>query len=387
MRPSSAMRPKETISLEASGTLVPRPTGIANYARGLIRALARRSPGRYELLCPLGRALRALRTPAVRDLADAVPLRLYLSGRRLERRTALVHALDTRLPSAYRGPLVATLFDTISLLESSAGLGLSSRRFRERKARAYGEIARRAQAIVTLSEAVRREVIQRLPTRARVVVVPPGIDPPDPQSQGEAARAALARRGIEPPYVLAVGALCPRKNIEGAVRAFERAAARSPGLRLVLAGEPAYGWAGNAGERAVRRLGGRAHLAGYLPRRELLAAYAHAAALVHLAHYEGFGLTVAEALQAGVPVVASSAGGIPEAAGGAAWLVDPADEAAAGEALARVLEGGPEVEERRERGLRHAASLSWDAAAEGIERLHHEILGLEVLPGRSSTEV
>jgi glycosyltransferase involved in cell wall biosynthesis len=114
-------------------------------------------------------------------------------------------------------------------------------------------------------------------------------------------------------------------------------------------------------------------LAGYLERHLLWAAYRAASALLHLAHYEGYGLTVLEALSVGTPVVAGSRGGIPEAAGGAARLVDPDDPGEAREALLEAIAGGPEVESRRRRGLAHAASLTWARAAAGVAAVHRAV--------------
>jgi alpha-1,3-rhamnosyl/mannosyltransferase len=97
--------------------------------------------------------------------------------------------------------------------------------------------------------------------------------------------------------------------------------------------------------------------------------------LLHLSHYEGYGLTIVEALAARTPVVASGRGGTLEAAGGAAWLVDPDDPRQAVDALQVVFEGGEDVEARRERGLRHASGLTWERAAQRMEELYRSVGG------------
>ncbi|HVR74000.1 MAG TPA: glycosyltransferase family 1 protein [Planctomycetota bacterium] len=362
------------VALEASALLAPRPTGIGVYGRALAQALERRrasgSPFACELIHPWTRSRRGF-VPI-----DDGPRRLrrYATGRLLERRFALVHALDTRLPRDHRGRLVATVFDTISLLPGSAAAGFSPPGFRRRKERVYGEIARSADAIITLSESTRKEFERLFPTSARLVTIPPGVDPPLAFPSRAEAAEMLRRRGIAAPFVLTVGALCPRKNLEAAVAAFESAGERRPGLKLVIAGEPSFGWEGSRGEAAVRRARGAVVLAGYLPRPELRAAYRLAEALIHLSHHEGYGLTVLEALAAGSPVVAADRGGLREAAGEAGWLVDPDLEGEAARVLGRVLEGGQEVEARRERGRAHAALRTWDAAARKVEELYREVL-------------
>ncbi len=358
------------IALEASGLSRPRPTGVGTYGRELARALATRDAFEYVLVTPWWRARPPVGLPG--GLPD-LERRAYASGGFLDRRVSLLHSLDTRIPRAYRGPLVATLFDVLSLLAASAEAGWSPPRFRERKARAYREIARRADAIVVLSESVRRDVDRLLSPRGRIVVVPPGVREA-PRACGLPARALEAAL-IRKPYVLAVGALCPRKNLEGVARAFVAARSARPGLRLVVAGEPAFGWEGSAGEEALGRLGDAAVVTGYLPPDVLWGAMRGADAILHLSHYEGFGLTVLEALAAGVPVVAADRGGTPEAAGEAAWLVDPDEPDAAGVALVQILEGRRQVGERVERGIAFAASRTWTESARRIETIYREVLG------------
>jgi glycosyltransferase involved in cell wall biosynthesis len=361
------MRP---VALEASALLAARPTGVGVYGRELVKALrAGGEPSGIVLVHP---ASRWAGRRALRDGGIDAQVRAYVSGRSLSRRFSVLHALDTRLPRSYSGPLVANLFDTLAVLPVTARLGLAPPGFRRKKEQAYRAIAERATAVITLSAAVRDEILARFPTRASVYVIPPGVAPPPPRA-GDAA--ALARRGIAAPFVLCVGALCARKNLESVVGAFLVARRKRPRLRLVLAGEPSYGWEGSRGEAGARAAGSAVVLAGYLEREALWAAYRGASALLHLAHYEGYGLTVLEALSVGTPVVASGRGGIPEAAGGAARLVDPDDVEGAGEALLEVLEGGREVERRRHLGLSRAAGLTWARAAAGVAAVHRAVGG------------
>jgi glycosyltransferase involved in cell wall biosynthesis len=355
------------VGLEATSLLAERPTGICVCGRALASALQQRSPGHYWLLCRWSK-WRARRR------FNIAPWRPYVSGGSLSTRVSLLHSLDTRIPRKYRGLLVVNIFDTLSAMPISEEMEFSSREFRAKKLRAYREIALRADAVVTLSTAVAQQFQSRFETRARVLVIPPGAGGPLSLPSREEAVEILRRRGVEPPFLLSVGALCPRKNVELAVRVTASLRRDFPRLRLVLAGEPAYGWRGSPGEEAVRGESEAVAALGYLPRDELWAAYMAAEAVVHLSHYEGFGMTVLEALRAGTPVVASRRGGIPEAAGGAAWLVDPGDPGEVEASVRAVLEGGALVEGRRRLGLEHARRLTWERAAAKVEELYHELL-------------
>ncbi len=361
--------PPRSVAFEVSTLLTPRPSGIGIYGRGLIRALGILRPDRAR-----GQVYRFTRA-ARRSLVPApdLPALAYASGARLHRRFDLVHALDTRIPERFRGPLVATLFDVISALPLAAERGLSSARFLGRKRRDYRRIARRADLVITLSGETRDRFLAIERPIGPVEVVAPGIDdeflaagnaPPDPQAAG--------RLGLPPRYLLLVGALCPRKNLEAALGAYLRARARMAALGLAVVGDPLPGWSGSPAARELDRAGPGVKLLGYLDRALLPALYRGAAAFLYLSHYEGFGLPVLEALASGAPVIASRRGGIPEAAGEAALLVDPDLPGEIDGALSRVILDGPFREELRERGRRRAARFTWQAAARAIDSAHAE---------------
>ena len=127
---------------------------------------------------------------------------------------------------------------------------------------------------------------------------------------------------IDQPFILAVGNLEPRKNLESLVEAYARLAADIP-HDLVLAG--AVGWKADSLVALLNdpRLENRVHLPGYLEPSVLPALYAAADLFVIPSWYEGFGLTMLEAMACGTPVIASDRGSLPEVAGNAAILVDP----------------------------------------------------------------
>ena len=356
------------MGFEVSSLLVEHPSGVGVYGGGLIGAFAAR-PGPAPWLVHRWSRLHRRRFLPPRGL----PVRAYLDARFLHRRVGLLHALDTRFPERFGGPLVATLFDVTSALPLAAELRLSSDRFLRRKQEDYRRIARRADAIITLSRATRDRFLEIASPRGRVLVVPPGIDPvfleagaapPDPHR--------LRRLGLEAPYVLAVGALHPRKNPLAVLEAYRRARARHPPLQLALPGRAGSDWKGSAAARQAASDPAGIRVPGYLPREDLAALYAGARALLILSHHEGFGLPVLEAMACGVPVVAARRGGIPEAAGEAALLVDPDRPGEAAEALSAAIEDEGLRGRLREAGRRRAAAFTWEEAVRGVEAAHAE---------------
>jgi len=367
-----------TVAFEVSTLLTESPTGVWTYGEGLMAALRALRPDRsHTQIHRWGRVRLRNRRP-LSDRAD-IPIRGYWNGARLDRRFDLVHALDTRLPSAYRGPLVATLFDVISALPEAAERAWSSTDFREKKRRAYRRIAERADLTIAVSNATKGQFLNLERPRGPVLTIPPGISGEFLASGRRRDHEDVLRRLELPPrYLLSVGALCPRKNIEAIAAAFRRARERDRKLGLVLVGEPASEWTGTPGCREVGLLGNAVRLLGRLARKDLASVYVGAEALLYLSHYEGWGLPVVEAMACGAPVIASRRGGIPEAAGDAALLVDPDSPAeidAAIGALCSSTEPGERLRGQLEsQGRERAARLTWESSARQVDDAYRQAL-------------
>jgi glycosyltransferase involved in cell wall biosynthesis len=199
----------------------------------------------------------------------------------------------------------------------------------------------------------------------------------------EDAAAFRTRKGLPPRYLLFVGTLEPRKNLETLISAYAAWRARTltgeqvnteHDVHLVLAG--ARGWFYDEVFRRVAQAGleERVHFAGYVPHDELPEWYRAAEACVYPSLFEGFGLPVLEAMACGTPVLCSAAPGVAEAAGDAALTVPPMDVGAWVAGLA-LMTGQPELRvELRRRGLVRAAGLSWRRAAEATLEVYATIL-------------
>jgi glycosyltransferase involved in cell wall biosynthesis len=186
--------------------------------------------------------------------------------------------------------------------------------------------------VVCISEATRHDLLETLPIDpARVFVTPLAASPvvfyPCPDMD---AWTTVRRRYElpEPPYLLSLSTLEPRKNLDHLVRCFARLIreGRMGDLSLVLVG--AKGWDYEpifraAGEDAAVR--GRVYFPGYIPDADLAPVYSQALAFIYPSLYEGFGLPPLEAMQCGVPVIVSDRPSLPEIVGDAGVLLDPAD--------------------------------------------------------------
>jgi glycosyltransferase involved in cell wall biosynthesis len=286
----------------------------------------------------------------------------------------VVHSVGPAIPPPGGAALVVTVHD------------LAAIRFADRYPRRARALHKRG-AHITAAEAARVIVPSRSTAldveefygveRERIRVVPHGVDiaafgPGDDHAVGDAA-LRWERRGIAEPYVLWVGTQEQRKNVVAVLDAFAHVASRHPELTLVLHGP--NGWLGDeVGEGLQKRgLHGRTIVSeGSLPRSELAALYGRAAVFVYPSLYEGFGLPVLEAMACGTPVVTSNISALPETAGDAALLVDPLDDLALAEAIARIVEDRVLAEDLAARGQKRAKAFTWGETARRTWAVYEE---------------
>lgn len=150
-------------------------------------------------------------------------------------------------------------------------------------------------------------------------------------------------------YLLAVGT-SPRKNLNMVIKAYERVRA-GHSLKLIVVG-------GHSDKEEYKR---GIRFVGHVNEDELATLYSGAEALVYPSFYEGFGLPIIEAFSCGCPVVASNNSSIPEVAGDAAVLVDPANINSVVKGIEKALK---EKQTLRKKGLKRAKDFSWKKTAE-----------------------
>jgi glycosyltransferase involved in cell wall biosynthesis len=179
-------------------------------------------------------------------------------------------------------------------------------------------------------------------------------------------------------YILHVGDLHARRNLEMVARALTLVRARNRSLRdvaLVAAGVDRGAADGLA--RLTASAGGDVPLvwmAGAIQEHTLLALYRAASMLVYPSRYEGFGLPLLEAMGCGVPVVAANASSIPEVAGDAAVLLDPDDEAGWADAIERMFEDRVHASATRAAGVVRASEYTWRRTADETAAVYRKLL-------------
>jgi len=232
---------------------------------------------------------------------------------------------------------------------------------------------RRAARVIADSVHARGDLVSRFHLdRERVPVVPLAVPlalavPPAPA----AIDALRSRHGLGEHLVACVGTIQPRKRVEHVIDAFGRARGAERGWELVIAGrlrpgyQPAWLHALPAGVRWLGALGDA----------DLSALYAAAAIAMSASEYEGFGLTVLEAMAAGCAVVAVGVTSVPEVAGDAALLVARSDPILLGDTLARLLDDPAARASLGERARQRAATFSWEETARRTRDVYDEVLG------------
>lgn len=221
----------------------------------------------------------------------------------------------------------------------------------------------RADRLIAISENSRQDAARLLGLDARrIEVIYPGVP--------EVYFGAQPRPS-ELPYVLYLGTIEPRKNVDTLLDAWSSFRLRND-FDLVIAG--ASGW---AGERTLARLASRppgVRYLGYVPEGELPGLMAGASAFVYPSLYEGFGFPVAQAMAAGVPAITSNTSCLPEIAGEGALLVDPRSTAEIQDAMEKLLTSPALQQELRTAGMARARrEYRWETCARKSLEFFHRV--------------
>ena len=348
-----------------------RRAGIGQYTLRLLEALTQVAPQeQFLLLLDRRQPGRPLQAPNLRTVplytpshhrweSVTLPVELFPLG------LDLLHSPDFVLPARRSYAGVMTVHD-LAFLRNPQWVTPQAARY-------YGRVrqaVRSAERVIAVSECTKRDLLELLAVPEEKVAVVYEAAGASFRPLGLAAeeRRTFHDRLLGPQqFALFVGTIEPRKNLPGLLRAFQQMRARYPDLephpRLVIAG--AQGWLSEAVFGLVHELNLAQEVVsvGPVSLEELVWLYNAARFLVFPSLYEGFGLPALEALACGTPVIAASAGALPEVVGPAGLLVDPQDVDGWAEAMARLWGDAAEREQLRTRGLERAGHFSWEQAA------------------------
>ncbi|GAC1552406.1 MAG: hypothetical protein NVS2B7_28370 [Herpetosiphon sp.] len=344
------------------------PGGIRIYTLKLAEAL-QRLPHEYNAVVnpsPLPEWLRPNGTRGVQHKLkvaawDAYYTQFILSARARAQQADLIHIPGTRFPMRTAVPCVVTIHDALPIIMPE----VFRRRDRIILPIFLRAAARKAAHIITMSTQSRQDIHEHLGIPFdKITITYSGVSPAFRPVAKVDATDILKSYGIDFPYVLCVGRLDPRKNIERVLQAFALLKQRT-GLtqRLVLVGKEDAMTLGFPSIIKALNIQDQVIVTGHVADDHLPALYSQADVFVYPALYEGFGLPVLEAMACGCPVVTSNVSSLPEVTGDAAVLVDPYDVEHIAQGMQEILEAEALSAQLRERGLQRAAFFSWDNCA------------------------
>ena len=375
--------------------LLRKRTGVVNNAVNLARQLGARHGPEFIVYADTYRDERApddmhitrLKAPPVVWKHVALPLALARD------RVSVFHSPTGTLPLLAPCRQVVTIHDLFASIEPRWFAPGMAKQLQTMQRMA----TRKAHQVIAVSERTKADLVERYGVRPeRVTVVYNGVDharfrPPDSSTppmrrrgptagedeagsedagtrnagaEGFDAEKVAARFGVSYPFVLCVGSLLPWRNAPRLLRAV----ARLDRFGLLFVGRDIWGTDPTA-RLATEQRWAWARFAGYVADDELPSVYAAASVFAYPSLYEGFGIPPLEAMACGTPVVASTAGALPEVLGDAALLVDPYDELALAEAIQAAADDRGEL---RRRGLQRARRFTWDTTAEATWRVYEE---------------
>ena len=367
--------------IDARPALDPRRTGVGQYTQQLIRYLPITDPEdefvawylhARGLLRPR-RFFADVRARNLTEKASRFPARIFqpASYRLGVPRVEWLVDFDLFVATNFLAPATDHRDRVVPVVHDLAFQHFpeSAPHIDERWRRRFAATLAEAPAIIVPSTSAAQDLRESFGVAgARIHVVHHGVDAEAFAPASDATVDAVRRRfGIPGPYVLFVGGIEPRKNLEHLVRAF--AMSDSGHLSLVLAGGPVR-WYPEATERldAVIQLlpeSVRARIVrtDYVSERDKLALLSGATVLAYPSIYEGFGFPVLEAFAAGVPVLTSNVSSLVEVAGEAAVLVDPADVDAIAAALSELVADEDLRAVLSAAGVARASRFTWEATA------------------------
>lgn len=252
------------------------------------------------------------------------------------------------IPLSYKGRSVLTVLDVIPLTWPPYFLSKKIFTFPEYIVSLYGSLIK-ADKVISISNTSTDDVIRTYPfAQKKITTIPLAVDIPVLPSK--------ANSPISKPYILYVGGVDKRKNIDGVIRAYARSKSKKT-HDLVIVGRNAEYYLPLINKLS---LGGKVHLPGFVSEEDKFIFLKDSSCLVYPSFYEGFGIPILEAMSTGTPVITSNVSSLPEIACDAALLVDPKNIFDLSRALDELIRSQKMQDELSEKGFQRIREFSWD---------------------------
>jgi glycosyltransferase involved in cell wall biosynthesis len=328
-------------------------SGLGYYVENIAAKLSElQSEGRHKLEI-IDRIHRDLRSPE-RLLWDQVGLPL----------TALTKGVDVLFVPAFSAPrfpkpIVMTAHDIYGVRYPDQFSGLAKRYWTE----ILPESMKRADHLISISEYTKQEIVSHLGIDESKITVIPNAASDDFRllNDSDQVAAHIRRLGIEPPYIVSVGTIEPRKNLERLIDAF--AFSKRGKHQLVIVGKK--GWNYDRLFEKVRKyhLDGVVKFVDYIEQQDLVALYNGCTFFIMPSIYEGFGLPALEAMQCGAAVAVSQNSSLPEVVGDAGMVFDPFETDDIRHRMDRLFEDIDLRRHMQQLSVQRAKEFSWDRTA------------------------
>ncbi|WP_315288987.1 glycosyltransferase family 1 protein, partial [Leptotrichia massiliensis] len=280
----------------------------------------------------------------------------------------IYHFFNFTIPKNIKGKVIITIYDTVffSAPETMGDMKAISE---------YKYAAERSDLIITISESAKSDIIKHFNVdEKKIQIVTPGIDLQKYSYNYTDIELENVRKKYDLPqnYILYLGTIEPRKNIERIVKAFKNYKKEvKDDLKLVIVGNK--GWKYENIMKLIESMGTDIIITGYIDEEDKIPIYKLAQFFAFPSLYEGFGMPVLEAMAAGVPVVTSNVSSLPEVAGDAAILVDPLSEDEIFEAYKKIRNDSNYREEMILKGYEQAKKYQWKNSVEVLEKVYEKM--------------
>lgn len=279
----------------------------------------------------------------------------------------VLHVPHFNIPVFFRKKLVVTIHDLIYLLFPRSVPSPVARYYARFM---INQALKKAEKVISVSKNTKKDITdifgKKYGDKVEVIYEACGKEFGRVEDKARIADVRCRYR-LEEDIILYVGSVKPHKDIETLIRTFALLKGWGIPHQLVLAGR----WDDKENFLKEKMSDRNIRYLGEVPTEDLVVLYSMADVLVHLSLYEGFGLTVLEAMQCGTPVVVSDTSSLPEVVGEAAFKVQSKNYTEIADTIYNVLVNKELRSGMIEAGLENVKRFSWEDAARDTLRVYH----------------